>query len=146
MQPNAVQILADHASYAIDTGNEVARMTSMSRTMMNKYREQGRFPQHVDLGDRRVAFVKAGIVAWIPAEIEARTPPQNPVGLDQLRAKLAQAYEVIAILLLGPEGNSLDVAMPEGKRALKYFRCAGYDARSCPSFIRAPGQSRSGRD
>ncbi|WFU89010.1 AlpA family phage regulatory protein [Rhizobium sp. CC1099] len=103
----------------------------MSRTMVNKYRQQGRFPQHVDLGDRRIGFVKAEVVDWINAKIAARVPPPKPVGPDQLRAKVAQAYEVIAILLLG-EGKSLDVAMPEGKRALEYFRCAGYNARFLP--------------
>ncbi|MBB4272822.1 helix-turn-helix transcriptional regulator [Rhizobium mongolense] len=52
--------------------NEAAKMTSMSRTMVNKYRASGRFPQPVDLGDRRVAFVKSEVMAWIEAKIAAR--------------------------------------------------------------------------
>ncbi|MGR9056029.1 helix-turn-helix transcriptional regulator [Rhizobium leguminosarum] len=52
--------------------NEAAKMTSMSRTMLNKYRASGRFPQPVDLGDRRVAFVKTEVMEWIQKKIDAR--------------------------------------------------------------------------
>lgn len=47
------------------TLNEAARMTSLSRTMVNRYRLEGRFPQSVVLGDRRIAFVREEIEAWI---------------------------------------------------------------------------------
>nr|WP_272914104.1 AlpA family phage regulatory protein [Sinorhizobium medicae] len=53
--------------------NDACRMTSMSRTMVNKYRAQGRFPKAIDLGDRRVAFVRAEVVAWVEDKIAART-------------------------------------------------------------------------
>ncbi|MDX0966498.1 AlpA family phage regulatory protein [Sinorhizobium medicae] len=53
--------------------NDACRMTSMSRTMVNKYRAQGRFPKAIDLGDRRVAFVRAEVVAWVQDKIAART-------------------------------------------------------------------------
>ncbi|WP_438748450.1 helix-turn-helix transcriptional regulator [Pararhizobium sp. O133] len=52
--------------------NQVAMMTSMSRTMVNKYRASGRFPDAVDLGDRRVAFVKTEVMDWIEEKIAAR--------------------------------------------------------------------------
>lgn len=52
--------------------NDACRLTSMSRTMLNKYRAEGRFPRAVDLGDRRVAFVRAEVLAWIDAKIAAR--------------------------------------------------------------------------
>jgi prophage regulatory protein len=52
--------------------NQVAMMTSMSRTMVNKYRASGRFPDSVDLGDRRVAFVKTEVLEWIEEKIAAR--------------------------------------------------------------------------
>ncbi len=52
--------------------NEACRLTSMSRTMINKYRSQGRFPVAVDLGDRRVAFVRSEVTAWIQTKISAR--------------------------------------------------------------------------
>lgn len=52
--------------------NDACRMTSMSRTMLNKYRSQGRFPVAVDLGDRRVAFVLSEVTEWVNAKIAAR--------------------------------------------------------------------------
>lgn len=52
--------------------NTAARMTSMSRTMLNRYRAEGRFPKAVSLGDRRVAFVRSEVQQWIDARIEAR--------------------------------------------------------------------------
>lgn len=52
--------------------NDVCRMTSLSRTMVNRYRAEGRFVPAVPLGDRRVAFVRAEVIAWIEDKIAAR--------------------------------------------------------------------------
>ncbi|ASP84355.1 AlpA family phage regulatory protein [Sinorhizobium medicae] len=52
--------------------NHACRMTSMSRTMLNRYRAEGRFPVAVELGERRVAFVRAEVQAWIDNKIAAR--------------------------------------------------------------------------
>lgn len=52
--------------------NDACRLTSMSRTMLNRYRAEGRFPVAVDLGDRRVAFVRSEVTEWINAKISAR--------------------------------------------------------------------------
>jgi len=52
--------------------NDAARMTSLSRSMLNRYREQGRFPAAVPMGERRVAFVKAEVLGWIADRIAAR--------------------------------------------------------------------------
>lgn len=52
--------------------NDACRMTSMSRSMLNRYRAEGRFPVAVDLGDRRVAFVRSEVVDWIDAKVAAR--------------------------------------------------------------------------
>ncbi|WP_353000541.1 AlpA family phage regulatory protein [Mesorhizobium sp. M0808] len=52
--------------------NDAAKMTSMSRTMVNRYRAEGRFPVAVSLGDRRVAFVHSELTDWIAAKIAAR--------------------------------------------------------------------------
>lgn len=52
--------------------NEACRITSMSRTMLNRYRAERRFPKAVDLGDRRVAFVRQEVLAWIEEKIAAR--------------------------------------------------------------------------
>ncbi|WP_246700602.1 AlpA family phage regulatory protein [Rhizobium sp. PEPV16] len=40
--------------------------------MLNRYRQEGRFPKAVDLGDRRIAFVRSEVTAWIHAKIAAR--------------------------------------------------------------------------
>jgi prophage regulatory protein len=52
--------------------NEAARLTSLSRTAINRWRAAGQFPVAVPLGDRRVAFVRAEVVAWIEARIADR--------------------------------------------------------------------------
>lgn len=52
--------------------NDAAKLTSMSRSMLNRYRSEGRFPVAVELGDRRVAFVRAEVLEWVRAKIGAR--------------------------------------------------------------------------
>ncbi len=52
--------------------NDACKLTSMSRTMVNRYRAEGRFPAAVDLGKRRVAFVRVEVLAWIEQKIAAR--------------------------------------------------------------------------
>ncbi len=52
--------------------NDACRMTSMSRSMLNRYRAESRFPVAVDLGDRRVAFVRSEVTDWIQTKIAAR--------------------------------------------------------------------------
>ncbi|MBB4348014.1 helix-turn-helix transcriptional regulator [Aliirhizobium cellulosilyticum] len=52
--------------------NEACRLTSMSRTMLNRYRAEGRFPVALELGERRIAFVRSEVAAWIQAKIDAR--------------------------------------------------------------------------
>lgn len=54
------------------TIKEAAKLTSMSRAMINKLRAQGRFPSSVDLGERRVAFVRQEVQDWIDARIASR--------------------------------------------------------------------------
>lgn len=52
--------------------NEVCRMTSLSRTYINTLRDQGRFPRKVQLGEKRIGFVRSEIQDWIEARIAAR--------------------------------------------------------------------------
>jgi prophage regulatory protein len=52
-------------------------MTSLSRTAINRYRSEGRFPQCVPLGDRRVAFLKSEVTDWINARVAARGANDN---------------------------------------------------------------------
>jgi prophage regulatory protein len=52
-------------------------LTSLSRTMLNRYRAEGRFPAAVPLGDKRIAFVKSEVANWITARIAARGANDN---------------------------------------------------------------------
>ncbi len=52
--------------------NDVCKLTSLSRTMINRLRSEGRFPAAADLGDRRLAFVRAEVIQWIESKIAAR--------------------------------------------------------------------------
>lgn len=52
--------------------NEVCKLTSLSRTQINIYRNAGKFPAAVPLGVGRIAFVKSEVTAWIDDRINAR--------------------------------------------------------------------------
>lgn len=52
--------------------NDACKLTSLSRTAINRWRDKGLFPKAVTLGDRRVAFVRAEVIAWIEARIAER--------------------------------------------------------------------------
>lgn len=52
--------------------NETCRITSYSRTTINRKRKDGTFPQAVHLGDKRVAFVRGEVVAYVRNLIAAR--------------------------------------------------------------------------
>lgn len=52
-------------------------MTSLSRTAINRYRSEGRFPAAIPLGDKRVAFLKSEVIAWINARVAARAANDN---------------------------------------------------------------------
>lgn len=52
--------------------NDACAMTSLSRSMINRYREKGMFPRAVPMGERRVAFVRSEVQAWINERVAAR--------------------------------------------------------------------------
>ncbi|WP_354269585.1 helix-turn-helix transcriptional regulator [Bradyrhizobium japonicum] len=52
-------------------------LTSLSRTMVNRYRAEGRFPAAVPLGDKRIAFVRQEVNQWIADRIAARGANDN---------------------------------------------------------------------
>ncbi|MFN3473844.1 MAG: helix-turn-helix transcriptional regulator [Blastomonas sp.] len=52
--------------------NEAAKVTSLSRTSIFKLRERGDFPRAVALSEKRVAFVRDEVNAWIAARIADR--------------------------------------------------------------------------
>lgn len=49
--------------------NDACKLTSLSRTAINKWREAGRFPKAVQLGERRIAFVRSEVEDWIQQRI-----------------------------------------------------------------------------
>jgi prophage regulatory protein len=51
---------------------DAAAMTSLSRSSINVARAEGRFPAAVRLGEKRIAFVRSEVQAWIEARIAAR--------------------------------------------------------------------------
>lgn len=53
--------------------NQCCQMTSLSRTAINKRRRDGDFPKPVELGERRIGFVRAEVLAWIEDKIAARS-------------------------------------------------------------------------
>jgi prophage regulatory protein len=59
-------------------------LTSLSRTMLNRYRAEGRFCAAVPLGDKRIAFVRSEVADWINARIAAR--PANDNGKTEVAA------------------------------------------------------------
>ena len=52
--------------------NAACERTSLSRTRINTFREQGIFPAAVPLGERRIAFVKSEVDRWIADRIARR--------------------------------------------------------------------------
>ena len=51
---------------------EVVRAIGLSCAMINIHRKAGKFPQAVPLGERRIAFVRSEVEAWINSRIAAR--------------------------------------------------------------------------
>jgi prophage regulatory protein len=51
---------------------EACKLAAISRTWLGVERRAGRFPAPVSLGERRIAFVRAEVVAWIEARIAER--------------------------------------------------------------------------
>lgn len=44
---------------------EAVRLTSLSRTQIDRYRKDGRFPVAISLGEKRIAFSRPEVFAWI---------------------------------------------------------------------------------
>lgn len=54
------------------TRQEVAQLTRLSKSSVERYIRQNRFPKPIDLGPNRVAWVRSEIDAWISARIAER--------------------------------------------------------------------------
>jgi prophage regulatory protein len=51
---------------------EAALATSLSRPLISLMAAEGKFPRPVQLGERRIAYVRAEVEAWIDACINGR--------------------------------------------------------------------------
>lgn len=52
--------------------NQVVKLTTLSRTMLNKHRVAGNFPAAVSLGPKRIAFVESEVRTWILERMNSR--------------------------------------------------------------------------
>lgn len=55
---------------------QACELTSLSRSSINEKREAGTFPVAVELGEKRIGFVKSEVENWIDARIAARSTEQ----------------------------------------------------------------------
>lgn len=51
---------------------EAAASTTMSRVLLTMMAKEGKFPSPVQIGERRQAYVRAEVNAWIDSRIAAR--------------------------------------------------------------------------
>lgn len=56
---------------------DAAIATSLSRPLLSLMAAEGEFPKPVRLGERRIAFVRAEVEAWIDQRIAARPANDN---------------------------------------------------------------------
>ncbi len=54
------------------TPKEAAAATTMSRVLLARMSKENRFPQPVQIGLKRIAYVRAEVDAWIEAAIVSR--------------------------------------------------------------------------
>ena len=54
------------------TPKEAAAATTMSRVLLARMSKENRFPQPVQIGIKRIAYVRAEVEAWIETAIGAR--------------------------------------------------------------------------
>lgn len=52
--------------------NEICSTLTLSRTAVNILRAAGDFPAPVELGERRIAFVRSEFTEWLQRRIDAR--------------------------------------------------------------------------
>lgn len=65
---------------------DVVKLTSLSRTMVCRLRDQGRFPEAVPLGEKRIGFVRAEVVGWVQQRIASRTASNDNVPANRRAA------------------------------------------------------------
>lgn len=61
---------------------QASEITSLSRTMINRLRAEGKFPQAVPMGEKRIAFVREEVAEFVRSRILARSnqvPAETPI-------------------------------------------------------------------
>lgn len=53
---------------------QVCELTSLSRTAINNWRESGKFPAPIELGERRLAFRRSEVLQWMADQVARRRP------------------------------------------------------------------------
>lgn len=51
---------------------EAAEATTMSRVLLARMAKENRFPQPVQIGVKRIAFVRSEVTDWVQGKIDAR--------------------------------------------------------------------------
>lgn len=64
--------VADNDNFALISTKETCALTSLSRTMIHRLRSEGRFPAPVELGEKRIAFLRSEVQSWIAGKLAAR--------------------------------------------------------------------------
>ena len=59
-------------NYALISLKDTCALTSMSKTMILRLRGEGKFPAAVELGQKRIAFVRSEVTGWIQNKIGSR--------------------------------------------------------------------------
>nr|WP_236884150.1 AlpA family phage regulatory protein [Devosia sp. A16] len=72
LEAETVNASNDNFRPALISLNEICATLTVSRTAVNILRAAGDFPQPVELGERRIAFVRDEFDAWLQARIKAR--------------------------------------------------------------------------
>ncbi|WP_336620601.1 helix-turn-helix transcriptional regulator [Shinella sp. 838] len=65
-------MLPANDNHVLISMRDTCALTSLSRTSIHRLRSEGRFPCPVELGEKRIAFSRAEVLAWISARLAAR--------------------------------------------------------------------------
>jgi prophage regulatory protein len=60
---------AANDNYELVSLHDAAKMTSLSRSMLNRYRAEGSFPAAITMGERKIAFIRTEVQGWISNKI-----------------------------------------------------------------------------
>ncbi|MBX5279111.1 AlpA family phage regulatory protein [Rhizobium sp. NLR10a] len=63
---------ATNDNFALISLKDTCALTSMSKTMIHRLRLEGSFPTAIPLGEKRIAFLRSEVTAWIQAKLAAR--------------------------------------------------------------------------